>query len=84
MRTGRRGEIGRGRAAIALFLPCVVFSTAPWSLVMLFVDINYPGIQIPNWLGYLFYGSFPVLLVVSFSIAIYWSEYLTELSLPPS
>jgi hypothetical protein len=77
-RAGRRGEIGRGRAAISLVLPCVVFATAFWSLVQLFADLNYPGIQQPNWLSYLIHGSFLVTLLVTLIASIYWSGKLAS------
>jgi hypothetical protein len=49
---------------LALILPCAVLSSTLWSLVLLFSDINYPGIPMPEALANLIDDLLPALFVL--------------------
>jgi len=75
------------RAALALFIPSIILALVTCSLFILFADLNYPGIQIPNWLGLFVICLFPIVLIMvwvvtflSFRRKLQWSSLVLRLS----
>lgn len=67
----RRADMRRVWMAVALIPPCVVVSLTLWSLTFFFFDINYPGIRMPDALGYSLYALLPALLLLTPMVAMY-------------
>src|SRR5437016_6323937 len=72
----RLADIGRVWMIVALILPCTVLSVTLWSLVLFFFDINYPGIQMPDALGYSLYALLPALLLLVPIVAMYLGRWM--------
>ncbi len=74
-------------AALALFIPSIILALVTCSLFILFTDLNYPGIQIPNWLELFVICLFFIVLIMvwvgtflSFRRKLQWPSLVLRLS----